>query len=165
MKDSAKEKQETLERMLSDEHVLVHLAPQAPGVELPDHLRRNPTVTLKLSRHFRGRMEISASEVSAELLFGERYFTCRVPLAAVWGMTSLRGQFLMWPDSAPTEVLATLEQQAQARKAEALAAEAEDGAAPVPEKPSEPQEPSSPENLPKGEDTATKQRPKLRRIK
>ena len=166
MKDSEQEKRETLDRMLSEEHVLVHIAPHAIGVALPEHLQRNPTVTLKLSRHFRGRMTISPTEVSAELLFGERYFTCKVPFAAVWGMTSMRGQFLMWPESAPAEVLATLEQQAQARKADALAAEAEElGAADV--TPIDGAGAGSTPSATSSSDTAAKpkERPKLRRIK
>jgi len=155
VKDITKEKKDTLERMLEDEHALAHIAPQVPGVELPEHLRGGPTVTLKLSRYFRGHLTISDSTVESELLFGERYFTCKIPFVAIWGMTSMRGQFLMWPESAPAEVLATLEQQAQARKADALAAQADAA------------EPSAgdPRSAETHSATESKPRPKLRRVK
>ena len=147
-KDSAKEKRETLERFLGDEHALVHVAPRGDGVVLPEHLTRNPTVTLKLSRYFRGKMDVSKSEVTAELLFGEDYFSCKVPLASIWGMTSIRGQFLMWPESTPPEVLAGLEKQSEARRTEALASE------PAP----------APEVAPSSDRPGVK-RPHLRRVK
>ena len=148
-KDPAKEKRDTLERFLNDEHTLVHVAPRADDVEVPENLRHSPTVTLKLSRYFRGKMEISATGVSAELLFGETYFTCKVPFAAVWGMTSVKGQFLMWPESTPPEVLSTLERQSEERRNEALSAEAE----------------TSGESIPAVATTDTGSRPRLRRVK
>ena len=125
-KDPLREKRETLERFLGDEHVLVHLTPQTEGVQVPVHLRENPTVTLKLSRYFRGQMNVTETEVTADLLFGSSYFECRIPFDAIWGLTSTRGQFLMWPSSAPAEVLATLERQSEERRAEALAAQGDD---------------------------------------
>ena len=123
IKDAAKEKRETLERFLGDEHALVHVAPHGEGVILPEHLTKNPTVTLKLSRYFRGKMDVAPTEVVAELLFGETYFACHIPFAAIWGMTSIRGQFLMWPESTPPEVLAGLEKQSEARRTEAIASD------------------------------------------
>lgn len=167
-KGSSQEKRETLERFLSDEHALVHIAPQAEGVELPEHLTKNPTVTLKLSRYFRGKMEISETLVTAELLFGDTYFSCRIPLAAVWGLTSIRGQFLMWPESAPSEVLASLEQQAIERRSNE-----ERPALEVPEQVSTDvahSRDSHPASPSKSDSASTavqsnKERPKLRRIK
>jgi stringent starvation protein B len=167
-KGSSQEKRETLERFLSDEHALVHIAPQAEGVELPEHLTKNPTVTLKLSRYFRGRLEISESLVTAELLFGESYFPCKVPLSAIWGVTSIRGQFLMWPESAPSEVLASLEQQAiERRSSQERAATADTDASRI----EAAREMDSPDLAPSESEKVgsasqiSKERPKLRRIK
>ena len=148
-KDSTKEKRETLERFLGDEHALVHVAPRGEGVVLPEHLTKNPTVTLKLSRYFRGKMEVHPYVVHAELLFGEEYFTCKVPFTSIWGMTSIRGQFLMWPESTPAEVLAGLEKQSEARRTEALAVD------PVP---------AAAESAP-SEARPVSKRPHLRRVK
>ena len=53
--------------------------------------------------------------VSAELLFGDHYFNCCVPFAAIWGMTGFKGQFLMWPESTPAEIFETMMSQQQGR--------------------------------------------------
>jgi stringent starvation protein B len=112
-KSPIKEKVDTLNRFLNDEHMLIHLCPRSKGVSIPDYLMDNPTVTLKLSRHFRGKLEITEERVKTELLFNDKYFDCVVPFEALWGMTSFRGQFLMWPESTPQEVFDTLIKQAK----------------------------------------------------
>jgi hypothetical protein len=93
---STKEKRTAIQRLLDDEYVLVHLVSGAPGVQLPSHLYSHPTVTLKLSRLFRGRLEVKEREISAELLFGENYFTCIVPFTAIWAVTGVKGSMLTW---------------------------------------------------------------------
>jgi stringent starvation protein B len=113
-----RQKRETLERLLNEEHVLVHIVPSAEGVSVPANLVATSTLTLKLSRHFRGRMQLKPEEVVAELLFGENYFTCKVPYPAIWGVTSFKGQFLMWPESAPDEVLESMAKIEEKRRAD-----------------------------------------------
>ena len=112
-KSPYKEKVDTLNRFLNDEHMLIHLCPRSPGVAIPEYLMDNPTVTLKLSRHFRGPLQIDDKGIRTELLFNDKYFTCVVPFEALWGMTSFRGQFLMWPESTPQEVFDTIIKQAK----------------------------------------------------
>jgi len=99
-----KEKHTTLTRLLDEEYALVHLDPAARGVTLPQHLMGGPTVTLKISRLFRGAMKVEGERVVADLLFGDDYFTCVVPFAAVWGMTSAAGSNIMWPEDTPDAV-------------------------------------------------------------
>ena len=104
-KSSDKEKSTTVERMLAkDEYILVHLCPTFKEVDLPQHLLSLNTVTLKLSRLFRGKTVVSKSSVEADLLFGDRYFTCKMPLGAIWGVTGQSGEFMVWPESAPQEL-------------------------------------------------------------
>ena len=105
-RDAAKkEKYTTLNRLLNDEYVLVHINPSVDGLALPPHLKGNPSVTLKLSRLFRGTLKVEKELVSADLLFGDGYFTCLVPFEAVWGVTSSKGNNVIWPESTPPHIL------------------------------------------------------------
>lgn len=103
-----KEKHDTVNRFLFDEYVLVHLTPSSAGVVLPDHLASQPMVTLKLSKLFRGSMSVEADKVVAELLFGGTYHTCVIPFEAIWGVTTVKGKNIIWPESAPAEVIKSL---------------------------------------------------------
>jgi stringent starvation protein B len=100
-----KEKYETINLFLEEEYVLVHLDSNKKGVVLPSHLMGNGTVTLKLSRLFRGGIEVTKEQILADLLFGDAYFSCTIPLAAVWGITGYKGNNVIWPESTPPEVL------------------------------------------------------------
>lgn len=100
-KTQSAEKHAAIRKLLFDEHLLAHINPGGDGVNLPARLMGNPTVTLKLSKLFRGRVELLEDRIEAELLFGGEYFTCIIPLAAVWGVTSSTGKNTFWLDSAP----------------------------------------------------------------
>lgn len=102
---ATKSKYDAINRYLLDEHVLIHLDPRCDGVVVPKHLASGEVLTLKLSKLFRGAMELTKERVTADLLFDEDYFTCVVPLQAVWGATSTAGETLLWPESAPPSVL------------------------------------------------------------
>jgi hypothetical protein len=104
-KDTAADQKTTLERLLDDEQVLVHINPTTPGVVIPPHLSENRTVTLRLSRFFKGDLCIDDQKVTAELLFGPEYFTCVLPWECIWGASSIRGQEYIWAESAPDEIL------------------------------------------------------------
>ncbi len=103
-----KEKYEAVNKHLEEEYVLVHLAPSIAGTTLPEHLMANNSVTLKLSRLFRGGIEVQKSKIVTDLLFGDKYFSCVIPLKAVWGLTSHNGKNFIWPESTPAEVLEQL---------------------------------------------------------
>lgn len=95
----------TIERLLNDEQVLVHINPQQLGVVIPPHLMDNRTVTLRLSRFFKGRLATDNSEITAELLFGQDYFVCSIPWTSIWGASSVRGEEFVWAEAAPPEIL------------------------------------------------------------
>lgn len=103
------EKLENLNRFLdSDDYVLVHLDPKNRDLMVPDHLAGDPSITLKLSRYFRGSLELNDDLISAELLFGGEYFTCVIPYDSIWGCTSESGENIIWPESTPEDVLKTI---------------------------------------------------------
>jgi hypothetical protein len=104
-KDSAADQKTTIERLLDDEQVLVHINPSTDGVAIPPHLSENRTVTLRLSRFFKGDLFLDDEKVTAELLFGPEYFTCVLPWECIWGASSIRGQEYIWAESAPDEIL------------------------------------------------------------
>lgn len=104
-KDTAADQKTTIERLLDDEQVLVHINPTTPGVVIPPHLSENRTVTLRLSRFFKGDLSLDDQKVTAELLFGPEYFTCVLPWECIWGASSIRGQEYIWAESAPDEIL------------------------------------------------------------
>lgn len=110
----AKEKRDAVQRLLLDEFVLLHVDPSQDGVALPPHLSEQPTVTLKLSHQFAGALLVEPSHISAELLFKGNYFTCVIPYEALWGLTSAKGENLIWPFSVPDGVLQKLAASAAA---------------------------------------------------
>ncbi len=125
----SREKQITLDRFLQDDHAMLHIVPSRPGVEIPEHLIEQTTVTLKVSRLFRGRLTITEGVgIEAELLFSNEYFTCKVPFDAIWAVTSSSGQMRMWPEDTPEEILASLAAPAGATSMENVSAAESDDA-------------------------------------
>jgi stringent starvation protein B len=119
---SHKQKYDTLIAYLQGDHALVHVNPKLPGVQLPPQLAGRASVSLKLSRLFRGYLEIGEDKITADLLFGGRYFTCIVPLDAMWSCTSARGENVIWPESTTPEVLQELAASASAAAKKAKSA-------------------------------------------
>ena len=113
-KVTIKEKYETVNTFLEGEYVMAHLDPSTDGVDLPVHLMSGKNVTLKLSRLFRGGMDLLEDRIEASLLFGSSYYACIIPLSALWGVTSAKGESVIWPDCAPTEVLEQISKPAAA---------------------------------------------------
>jgi stringent starvation protein B len=94
----SREKKRVIEQLLSGDHLLLHLVPQVKNVKLPDRLMSNLTVTLKISRKFRGALILHNTEIEAHLLFSESYSECRIPYDAIWGVTDSNGQTTSWLD-------------------------------------------------------------------
>ena len=108
MKDKdavTKEKYETITRLLKDEFLVVHIDGTLKGVALPSHLSQSHSVTLKLSRFFRGGIEVQSDKIVTNLLFDNEYFECSLPLEAIWGITTEKGNNIVWPESAPQEIV------------------------------------------------------------
>lgn len=114
--DLIKERFTAIDQFLDEEYVLVHIDSRASGVKLPPHLMENPSVTLKLSRLFRGGIELKTSQIETDLLFGDRYFTCVIPFAAIWGATNCDGNNVIWPESTPAEILQKIFVQSTSEK-------------------------------------------------
>jgi stringent starvation protein B len=102
---SQTDQRKTVERLLNDEQVLVHINPQRKGVVIPEHLVDNRTVTLRLSRYFKGDLTTDDDKVTAELLFGQQYQTCVLPWDSIWGASSMTGEDFVWADAAPEEII------------------------------------------------------------
>ena len=106
---SNKEKSEAIAGLLRDEdHILVHIDTAVEHVTIPENLKAQRTVTLKLSLLFKGKTELLEEFVKADLLFGGKYFECFIPYACIWGISSPSGKNLVWPASTPAEVLEKL---------------------------------------------------------
>lgn len=104
-RSSQADQKTTIEKLLADEQVLVHINPRQPGVVIPPYLMDNRTVTLRLSRFFRGRLATDDEKINAELLFGPEYFDCSIPWNSIWGASSVRGEEFVWTDATPPEIL------------------------------------------------------------
>ncbi len=102
------DKIELLDSLLEGDHVMVHLDSRVPGVDIPEQLGRIHDLTLKMSRLFRGRLDLTEHQIEAELLFDGGYYTCIVPYGAVWGVTDEKGESKIWPYSTPKELLQSL---------------------------------------------------------
>lgn len=103
------EKFKNLNKFLdTEDYVLVHLDPKNKDLYVPEHLAGDPSITLKLSRYFRGNLELNSDTICAELLFGGEYFTCVIPYDCIWGCTSESGENIIWPESTPEEVLRSI---------------------------------------------------------
>jgi stringent starvation protein B len=94
----------TIERLLDDEQVLVHINTTVTGVVVPSHLMQNKTVTLRLSRYFKGQLHTDTQKITAELLFGSVYHTCVIPWESIWGASAPHGEEFLWKEAAPDEI-------------------------------------------------------------
>lgn len=97
-----------IEELLQDEYCLAHINPLVAGVVLPDHLKKEPTVTVKLSHYFAGVVSLGSSTVEAELRFGSSPVVCTFPYKAIWAVTSIDGKHTIWESRASNPILASL---------------------------------------------------------
>lgn len=100
-----KQKLKCFEEWMQDDHVLVHLDSRKPGVQVPDYLKNNAGLTLKLSYLFQGKTEYNETGVTAYLRFSGDYFGCVLPWEAIWGLTASDGKNRVWTDDLPREVM------------------------------------------------------------
>lgn len=100
-----KEKEKKFNEWFANDHVLIHLDSRKPGVQLPDHLLNNPSVTLKLSALFQGKTTITRDSVTSFLRFSGVYSECIVPWTAIWGMTAASGENIIWQEDLSPELL------------------------------------------------------------
>jgi hypothetical protein len=143
-----REKRRMLEKLLDEGVVTVHLDSRREGVDLPPHLRGQPSVALNLSRRYGlDVFDVGPEAVLASLSFQGRRYTCRLPWPAIFLMTSRETErAYVFPASVPPEYPTLLSDVGEA------------GAEPPAEAEAPPAEPEPPPAPPKGP-------PKLRLIK
>lgn len=113
LKEANKEKRSAVVRLLEDEYMLVDLIPATAGVVLPSHLSSAPSIRLKLSRLFRGALQVKDPGIEAELLFGDTYFSCVIPFEAIWRVESVKGAIFTWEITLTNAAFSDTEQQAE----------------------------------------------------
>jgi stringent starvation protein B len=116
---SNSEKMNVIIKYLEDDYILVHLDARKEGVDIPDHLLGNPTVTLKLSYGFKGGMQVTEERVWAALTFGGRFRDCFIPMPAIWGATTSSGANTIWPEDAPPEIVAQIIEELKPKESSA----------------------------------------------
>ena len=102
------EKLSLFQEWFTGDHVLIHLDSRIEEVIVPDNLKSNHSLTLKLSRLFQGQCEFDENDIRAYLKFDGVYRECVLPWKAVWGMTSAEGEQRIWSNDLPAEVIASL---------------------------------------------------------
>ncbi len=106
-----RERRARLIELLDEGKVLLQVAPQHPGIDLPPHLRDELAVGLAISRRFGLKvLELGPLAFKADLSFyGERYL-CVVPWLAIFSMKSYAtDDHAFYPESVPGELLAGLQ--------------------------------------------------------
>lgn len=120
-----KQKRSKFEKLFEDDHVLVHLDSRTSAndvpcpnitddititdtpaiMNLPEHLKNNPAMTLKMSHLFQGTTTWDDEKIVALLKFNGSYHRCIIPWSAIWGMTSFGNEQILWHEDMPREVI------------------------------------------------------------
>ncbi len=106
--NKTKEKIKLFELWMQGDHVLIYLNSGQEGVVVPEYLKDNKALTLKVSYLFQGETTHNDQEISTYLKFSGNYFQCIIPWKAVWGLRNSEGESQVWPDQLPLEVLKDL---------------------------------------------------------
>ena len=104
----AKDKLARFQEFMKGDHALVHLDSTANDVEVPDHLKGNSSLTLKLSYLFQGETTTDEQGVVTYLKFSGNYFRCFLPWTAIWGLTGSDQKQLIWVEDLPPDLLVEL---------------------------------------------------------
>lgn len=100
-----RQKIKSFELWFKDDHVLVHVDSRVEEVIVPQHLKNNHALTLKLSSLFQGKTTYDNKGITAFLKFSGDYFECFIPWKTIWGMTSAQEENTIWPDDLPRELV------------------------------------------------------------
>ncbi len=93
---------------MQEDHVLVHIDARDEEVIVPEHLKDNPALTLKLSYQFQGRTTHDEKQICTFLKFSGNYVECVIPWARIWGLTNSKGKQQVWAEDLPSDVFAQL---------------------------------------------------------
>lgn len=92
----SREKRKKIDALLEQDHCFLHLTPSSQGCVLPESLVNQPAVSLKISRRFKGSLQLAATRIEASLKFPDDYFECHIPYSAIWAVTSAEGKTIAW---------------------------------------------------------------------
>src|ERR1700722_13431410 len=109
---SFQSKPEALRAFLDKGLTMIHLDARCDGVVVPRQFVGQRDLRLNLSYRFSGSaMEIDEDRVEATLTFGGLPFRCRIPLQAIYALTSqVTGAGLVFPESLPNELVSELQE-------------------------------------------------------
>ncbi len=109
---SEREKRRRLNALLAEGLVTIHLNPRCEGVELPEHLMDQPSVSLNLSHRFALKtFEIGPLSIRAGLSFGGTRFLCQLPWSSIFGLVQEGQEPLLFPEEFPAELRYTGEKK------------------------------------------------------
>jgi|GEM_PF-3522255 len=103
-----KRKLREFEKMIDDEYVMVNLDARAEGVIVPEGLKENAALALKLSRLFQGKMTSDDFGINVYLRFSGEYFQCVLPWDSIWSIHGSSGQNVIWNEDVPSEIMIQL---------------------------------------------------------
>ncbi len=100
-------KRSTMDKLLRDGPVLVHLDPRRPGVDVPAHHRGDPRLVLRFGYGLTPPildLVIEEQTLSGTLTFRGIPHRCIVPWTAVFAIVGEDGRGLVWGEDVPTEI-------------------------------------------------------------
>ncbi len=104
MKTDITNKRDTMESFLAEGMVLVQLDSRVDGVEVPDHLRGDPTLRLNISGRFGLPLDVDDWGIHATLTFQGDPFECKLPWNAIYIVIShVTGEPCLFPSDVPPE--------------------------------------------------------------
>ena len=103
----AAEKREAFLAFLENGLTMLHLDARSPGVDVPVRLRSELHLRLNFSYKFNlSTFIIGEDAVEASLSFDGSPYRCRIPWAAVFGISRQQsGDARIWPEDMPPELL------------------------------------------------------------
>jgi stringent starvation protein B len=105
------EKLSLFDEFMKGDHIMVHIDAKNQSVKVPESLKDNPSLTLKLSYHFQGEITRDEKGIYAYLKFDGNYSECILPWDKIWGITASDGQNKVWPEDMPKELLVSMAKQ------------------------------------------------------
>ena len=100
-----RQKIKCFEQWFEDDQVLIHVDSRIDSVIVPQHLKNNHALTLKLSSLFQGKTTYDDTGITSFLKFSGNYSECFIPWKTVWGMTSTTEENTIWTDDLPRELV------------------------------------------------------------
>src|SRR5215470_18931584 len=100
-------KRSTMEKLLRDGPVLVHLHPRRPGVDVPAQHRGEPRLVLRLSYGLTppiADLAVEEHALSGTLTFRGVPHRCIVPWTSVFAVVGEDGRGLVWGEDVPVEI-------------------------------------------------------------